>query len=193
MVKEAINESDIAAIIARHTGIPVEKMITSERQKLLEIEQELAKRVVGQNSALKAISDAIRRAKAGFKDPNKPLGSFLFLGPTGVGKTELTKALAEYIFDDDHALVSIDMSEYMERHSISRLIGSPPGYVGYDQGGALTEIVRRRPYQIILFDEIEKAHTDIFNILLQLLDEGRLTDGQGRVVDFSNTISNFDF
>ncbi|MFZ8864305.1 MAG: ATP-dependent chaperone ClpB [Rickettsiales bacterium] len=188
LVKEAINESDIAAIIARHTGIPVEKMITSERQKLLEIEQELAKRVVGQNSALKAISDAIRRAKAGLKDKNKPLGSFLFLGPTGVGKTELTKALAEYIFDDDHALVSLDMSEYMERHSISRLIGSPPGYVGYDQGGALTEIVRRRPYQIILFDEIEKAHPDIFNILLQLLDEGRLTDGQGRVVDFSNTI-----
>ncbi|MBT4879221.1 MAG: ATP-dependent chaperone ClpB [Alphaproteobacteria bacterium] len=187
-VKEVINEHDIATIIARQTGIPLEKMILGERKKLLNIERELTKKIVGQNAALKAIANAIRRSKAGLKDINKPMGSFLFLGPTGVGKTELTKVLAEYMFDDDHALVRLDMSEYMEKHSVSRLIGSPPGYVGYEQGGSLTEIVRRRPYQIILFDEIEKAHSDIFNILLQLLDEGRLTDGKGRVVDFSNTI-----
>ena len=188
LIKEAITEQDIASIVARQTGIPVEKMMSSEKQKYLNIEQQLGKRVIGQEEAITAIANAIRRSKAGLQDPNRPLGSFLFLGPTGVGKTELTKALAEFVFDDESALLRLDMSEYMERHAVSKLIGAPPGYVGYDQGGALTEVVRRRPYQIILFDEVEKAHHDIYNLLLQLLDDGRLTDSQGRVVDFSNTV-----
>lgn len=187
-VKEAITEEDIASVISRVTGIPIEKMMESEKQKFLHIEGEIGKRVIGQEEAIKAVGNAIRRSKAGLQDPNQPLGSFLFLGPTGVGKTELCKALAEFIFDDEHALLRLDMSEYMEKHSVSRLIGSPPGYVGYEQGGSLTEAVRRRPYQVILFDEVEKAHPDIFNVLLQMLDDGRLTDGQGRTVNFSNTI-----
>ena len=187
-IKESITSEDIALVISRNTGIPVERMVSSERQRYLEIDQKLGNRVIGQKDAISSISNAIRRSKAGLQDQNRPIGSFLFLGPTGVGKTELTKALAEFIFNDETALVRIDMSEYMEKHSVSRLIGAPPGYVGYDQGGALTEIVRRRPYQIVLFDEVEKAHSDIYNVLLQLLDDGRLTDGQGRTVDFSNTI-----
>jgi len=187
-VKEAITDEDILSVIARHTSIPLEKMLAKEKDKLLNIEEELAKRVVGQHRAVKSIADAVRRSKAGLQDHKQPLGSFLFLGPTGVGKTELTKSLAEYIFNDEAAMVRIDMSEYMEKHAISRLIGSPPGYVGYDDAGSLTESVRRKPYQIILFDEIEKAHPDILNILLQLLDDGRLTDAHGRVVDFTNTI-----
>jgi ATP-dependent Clp protease ATP-binding subunit ClpB len=163
-------------------------MLEGEREKLLKMEAELGNRVIGQNLAVKAVSDAVRRARAGLNDPNRPLGSFLFLGPTGVGKTELTKALAEYLFDDDTAMTRVDMSEFMEKHSVSRLIGAPPGYVGYDEGGVLTEAVRRRPYQVILFDEVEKAHQDVFNVLLQVLDDGRLTDGQGRLVDFKNTL-----
>jgi ATP-dependent Clp protease ATP-binding subunit ClpB len=188
MLKEEVREDDIAAIVSRWTGIPVEKMLAGEMQKLLHMEEELSGRVVGQDQAIQAISDAVRRARAGLQDPNRPIGSFLFLGPTGVGKTELTKALAEFMFDDETAMVRIDMSEYMERHAVARLIGAPPGYVGYEEGGSLTEAVRRRPYQIILFDEVEKAHSDVFNILLQVLDDGRLTDGQGRTVDFRNTI-----
>ncbi|MBV9583547.1 MAG: AAA family ATPase, partial [Alphaproteobacteria bacterium] len=168
--------------------IPVDKMLEGEREKLLTMETNLRRRVVGQEEAVVAVSNAIRRARAGLQDPNRPIGSFLFLGPTGVGKTELTKALAEFLFDDDSAMVRIDMSEYMEKHTVSRLIGAPPGYVGYDEGGALTEAVRRRPYQVILFDEVEKAHPDVFNVLLQVLDDGRLTDGQGRTVDFRNTL-----
>ncbi len=187
MVRESITEDDIANIVARWTGISVEKMMEGERDKLLGMEENLRKRVVGQEEALKAVSEALRRSRAGLQDETRPLGSFLFLGPTGVGKTELTKALAEFMFDDESALLRVDMSEYMEKHSVARLIGSPPGYVGYDEGGALTEAVRRRPYQVILFDEVEKAHPDVFNILLQVLDDGRLTDGQGRTVDFSNT------
>ena len=183
-----VRESDIAAVVSRWTGVPVEKMLEGEREKLLAMEAAIGARVVGQEEAVKAVATAVRRARAGLKDPNRPIGSFLFLGPTGVGKTELTKALAGYLFDDDSAMIRVDMSEYMEKHSVSRLIGSPPGYVGYDQGGALTEAVRRRPYQVILFDEVEKAHPDVFNVLLQVLDEGRLTDGQGRTVDFRNTI-----
>ena len=183
-----MRESDIAGIVSRWTGIPVEKMLSGEREKLLRLEAELEKRVVGQHEAVVAVSNAIRRARAGLQDPNRPIGSFLFLGPTGVGKTELTKALAELLFDDDSALLRIDMSEYMEKHSVARLIGAPPGYVGYDEGGSLTEAVRRRPYQVILFDEVEKAHPDVFNVLLQVLDDGRLTDGQGRTVDFRNTL-----
>jgi len=178
----------IAAVVSRWTGVPVDKMLEGEREKLLKMEDELGRRVVGQDEALAAVSDAVRRARAGLNDPNKPLGSFLFLGPTGVGKTELTKALAGYLFDDDNAITRIDMSEYMEKHSVSRLIGAPPGYVGYDEGGALTEAVRRRPYQVVLFDEVEKAHPDVFNVLLQVLDDGRLTDGQGRTIDFKNTL-----
>ncbi len=185
---EVVRESDIAAIVSRWTGVPVEKMLEGEREKLLAMEESIGKRVIGQEEAVKAVSAAVRRARAGLKDPGRPIGSFLFLGPTGVGKTELTKALAGYLFDDDSAIIRMDMSEYMEKHSVSRLIGSPPGYVGYDQGGALTEAVRRRPYQVILFDEVEKAHPDVFNVLLQVLDDGRLTDGQGRTVDFRNTI-----
>ena len=175
-------------MVSRWTGIPVDRMLEGEREKLLQMEEQLAKRVVGQEEAVTAVSTAVRRARAGLQDPNRPIGSFMFLGPTGVGKTELTKALAEFLFDDEHALVRIDMSEYMEKHSVARLIGAPPGYVGYEEGGALTEAVRRRPYQVILFDEIEKAHPDVFNVLLQVLDDGRLTDGQGRTVDFRNTL-----
>ena len=188
MLREAVTDNDIAGVVSRWTGIPVDKMLAGEREKLLTMEQKLATRVVGQDEALVAVSNAVRRARAGLQDPNRPIGSFLFLGPTGVGKTELTKALAEFLFDDDTAMVRIDMSEYMEKHAVSRLIGAPPGYVGYEEGGALTEAVRRRPYQVILFDEVEKAHPDVFNVLLQVLDDGRLTDGQGRTVDFRNTV-----
>ncbi len=188
LVNESVTEEGIAAIVSRWTGVPVDKMLEGERAKLLRMEDELRKRVVGQEDALKVVSDAVRRARAGLQDPNRPIGSFLFLGPTGVGKTELTKALASFLFDDDRAMVRIDMSEFMEKHAVSRLIGAPPGYVGYDEGGMLTEAVRRRPYQVILFDEVEKAHEDVFNVLLQVLDDGRLTDGQGRTVDFKNTI-----
>lgn len=188
MVKEMVTDEDIAVIVSKITGIPIDKMLTSERQKLLTMEDVLGTIVIGQKDAITAVSDAVRRSRAGLQDPNRPLGSFLFLGPTGVGKTELTKALAEFLFDDRSAILRIDMSEYMEKHSVSRLIGAPPGYVGYDEGGALTEAVRRRPYQVILFDEVEKAHTDVFNIMLQVLDEGRLTDSHGKTVDFKNTI-----
>jgi ATP-dependent Clp protease ATP-binding subunit ClpB len=188
MVEEAVTESHVAQVVSRWTGIPVDKMLEGEREKLLQMEKELGKRVVGQEEAVEAVATAVRRARAGLQDPNRPIGSFMFLGPTGVGKTELTKALATFLFDDEHAMVRIDMSEYMEKHSVSRLIGAPPGYVGYDEGGALTEAVRRRPYQVVLFDEIEKAHPDVFNVLLQVLDDGRLTDGQGRTVDFKNTL-----
>ena len=188
LVNEAVTEEGIAAVVSRWTGVPVEKMLEGERGKLLRMEDELRKRVVGQEEALKAVANCVRRARAGLQDPNRPIGSFLFLGPTGVGKTELTKALAEFLFDDDKAMVRFDMSEFMEKHAVSRLIGAPPGYVGYDEGGVLTEAVRRRPYQVILFDEVEKAHEDVFNVLLQVLDDGRLTDGQGRTVDFKNTI-----
>nr|WP_303705045.1 ATP-dependent chaperone ClpB [Brevundimonas naejangsanensis] len=188
LTPEVVDAEQIAAVVSRWTGVPVDKMLEGEREKLLKMEDELGRRVVGQDEALAAVSDAVRRARAGLNDPNKPLGSFLFLGPTGVGKTELTKALAGYLFDDDNAITRIDMSEYMEKHSVSRLIGAPPGYVGYDEGGALTEAVRRRPYQVILFDEVEKAHPDVFNVLLQVLDDGRLTDGQGRTIDFKNTL-----
>ena len=188
MLREEVTDQDIAAVVSRWTGIPVERMLSGEREKLLKMEQLIGKRVIGQEAAVKAVSAAVRRARAGLQDPGRPLGSFLFLGPTGVGKTELTKALAEYLFDDSAAMVRIDMSEYMEKHAVARLIGAPPGYVGYEEGGVLTEAVRRRPYQVVLFDEVEKAHSDVFNVLLQVLDDGRLTDGQGRTVDFSNTI-----
>ncbi|HTH27104.1 MAG TPA: ATP-dependent chaperone ClpB [Sphingobium sp.] len=188
MLREEVTSEDIAAVVSRWTGIPVDKMMEGEREKLLNMEQELGKRVIGQADAVKAVSTAVRRSRAGLQDPNRPLGSFLFLGPTGVGKTELTKALAEFLFDDSNAMVRIDMSEFMEKHSVARLIGAPPGYVGYEEGGVLTEAVRRRPYQVVLFDEVEKAHHDVFNVLLQVLDDGRLTDGQGRTVDFTNTI-----
>ena len=188
MLEEAVTEEHIAAVVSRWTGIPVDKMLSSERDKLLHMEDALRRRVVGQDEAVTAVSNAIRRARAGLQDPNRPMGSFLFLGPTGVGKTELTRALAEFLFDDESAMVRIDMSEYMEKHSVARLIGAPPGYVGYDEGGSLTEAVRRRPYQVILFDEVEKAHPDVLNVLLQVLDDGRLTDGQGRTVDFRNTL-----
>jgi ATP-dependent Clp protease ATP-binding subunit ClpB len=188
MVEEAVTPDHIAQVVSRWTGVPVDKMLEGEKEKLLRMEDELARRVVGQQEAVHAVSTAVRRARAGLQDPNRPIGSFMFLGPTGVGKTELTKALAEYLFDDEAALIRIDMSEYMEKHSVARLIGAPPGYVGYEEGGALTEAVRRRPYQVILFDEIEKAHPDVFNVLLQVLDDGRLTDGQGRTVDFRNTL-----
>jgi ATP-dependent Clp protease ATP-binding subunit ClpB len=188
VVEEAVTSQHIAQVVSRWTGIPVDKMLEGEREKLLKMEEQLAKRVVGQAEAVKAVSTAVRRARAGLQDPNRPIGSFMFLGPTGVGKTELTKALAAFLFDDETAMVRMDMSEYMEKHSVARLIGAPPGYVGYDEGGALTEAVRRRPYQVILFDEIEKAHPDVFNVLLQVLDDGRLTDGQGRTVDFRNTL-----
>jgi ATP-dependent Clp protease ATP-binding subunit ClpB len=188
MLEEAVTPEHIAGIVSRWTGIPVDKMLSGEREKLLKMEENLGRRVIGQHEAVVAVSNAIRRARAGLQDPNRPIGSFLFLGPTGVGKTELTKALAEFLFDDESAMVRIDMSEYMEKHTVSRLIGAPPGYVGYDEGGSLTEAVRRRPYQVILFDEVEKAHPDVFNVLLQVLDDGRLTDGQGRTVDFRNTL-----
>jgi ATP-dependent Clp protease ATP-binding subunit ClpB len=188
MVEETVTADHVAGVVSRWTGVPVDRMLEGEKDKLLRMEGELAKRVVGQKEAVQAVSTAVRRARAGLQDPNRPIGSFMFLGPTGVGKTELTKALAAYLFDDENALIRIDMSEYMEKHSVARLIGAPPGYVGYDEGGALTEAVRRRPYQVILFDEIEKAHPDVFNILLQVLDDGRLTDGQGHTVDFRNTL-----
>ena len=188
LVEEAVTADHIAQVISRWTGVPVDKMLEGEREKLLHMEDELAKRVVGQHEAVAAVSTAVRRARAGLQDPNRPIGSFVFLGPTGVGKTELTKALASFLFDDETAMVRLDMSEYMEKHSVARLIGAPPGYVGYEEGGALTEAVRRRPYQVVLFDEIEKAHPDVFNVLLQVLDDGRLTDGQGRTVDFKNTL-----
>jgi ATP-dependent Clp protease ATP-binding subunit ClpB len=185
---EVVDAEQIAAVVSRWTGVPVEKMLEGEREKLLSMEDVLRDRVVGQEEALRAVSDAVRRARAGLKDPGRPIGSFMFLGPTGVGKTELTKALAEFLFDDESAITRLDMSEYMEKHSVSRMIGAPPGYVGYDEGGALTEAVRRRPYQVVLFDEVEKAHPDVFNVLLQVLDDGRLTDGQGRTIDFRNTL-----
>ncbi len=188
LTPEGVDAEQIAAVVSRWTGVPVEKMLEGEREKLLSMEDALRARVVGQEDALIAVSDAVRRARAGLNDPNRPLGSFLFLGPTGAGKTELTKALAAFLVDDEAAITRIDMSEYMEKHSVSRLIGAPPGYVGYDEGGALTEAVRRRPYQVVLFDEVEKAHPDVFNVLLQVLDDGRLTDSQGRTIDFKNTL-----
>jgi len=188
MVEEAVTPDHVAQVVSRWTGVPVDRMLEGEKEKLLRMEEAIGKRVIGQEEAVKAVSTAVRRARAGLQDPNRPIGSFMFLGPTGVGKTELTKALAAFLFDDENALLRVDMSEYMEKHSVARLIGAPPGYVGYEEGGALTEAVRRRPYQVILFDEIEKAHPDVFNVLLQVLDEGRLTDGQGRTVDFRNTL-----
>jgi ATP-dependent Clp protease ATP-binding subunit ClpB len=188
VVEEAVTANHVAQVVSRWTGIPVDRMLEGEREKLLKMEEQIGNRVVGQAEAVRAVSTAVRRARAGLQDPNRPIGSFMFLGPTGVGKTELTKALAAFLFADEHALIRIDMSEYMEKHSVARLIGAPPGYVGYDEGGALTEAVRRRPYQVVLFDEIEKAHPDVFNVLLQVLDDGRLTDGQGRTVDFRNTL-----
>jgi ATP-dependent Clp protease ATP-binding subunit ClpB len=188
MIKEVVDEEDVARIVSKWTGIPVSKMLEGEVEKLVKMEFNLAKRVVGQDQALCAVSDTIRRARAGIQDATRPLGSFIFLGPTGVGKTELARALAEFLFDDEKALVRLDMSEYMEKHTVSRLIGAPPGYVGYEEGGQLTEAIKRRPYSIILLDEVEKAHPDVFNILLQILDDGRLTDGKGKTVDFKNTI-----
>ncbi|VVS98006.1 ATP-dependent chaperone ClpB [Erythrobacter sp. EC-HK427] len=188
LLKEEVTEDDIASVVSRWTGIPIDKMMEGEREKLLQMEEALGKRVIGQEKAITAVSKAVRRARAGLQDPGRPMGSFLFLGPTGVGKTELTKALAAFLFDDDNAMVRIDMSEFMEKHAVARLIGAPPGYVGYDEGGVLTEAVRRRPYQVVLFDEVEKAHPDVFNVLLQVLDDGRLTDGQGREVNFANTL-----
>ena len=188
LIKEVVDEDAIAAVVSRWTGVPVDKMMEGEREKLLQMEHALRARVIGQDDALEAVSNAVRRARAGLQDPNRPIGSFIFVGPTGVGKTELTKALAEFLFDDESAVLRLDMSEYMEKHAVSRMIGAPPGYVGYEEGGALTEAVRRRPYQVILFDEIEKAHPDVFNTLLQVLDDGRLTDGQGRTVNFNNTL-----
>ena len=188
LLHEEVTAEDIAAVVSRWTGIPIDKMLEGEREKLLHMEEQIGKRVIGQADAVQAVSRAIRRARAGLQDPNRPMGSFLFLGPTGVGKTELTRALADFLFDDPHALVRIDMSEFMEKHSVARLIGAPPGYIGYEEGGQLTEAVRRRPYSVILLDEIEKAHAEVFDVLLQLLDDGRLTDGHGRTVDFRNTV-----
>jgi ATP-dependent Clp protease ATP-binding subunit ClpB len=188
MLKEEVDDEDIAEVVAKWTGIPVSRLLESEVEKLIHMEERLHERVVGQNEAVEAVSNAIRRARAGLQDPNRPIGSFIFLGPTGVGKTELARALAEYLFDDEKAMIRIDMSEFMEKHSVARLIGAPPGYVGYDEGGYLTEAVRRRPYAVLLLDEIEKAHADVFNVLLQILDDGRLTDGHGRTVDFKNSI-----
>jgi ATP-dependent Clp protease ATP-binding subunit ClpB len=188
MIKEEVGSEEVADIVSRWTGIPVSRMLQSEREKLLHLEQELHKRIVGQDEAITAISDAIRRSRAGLQDMKRPVGSFIFLGTTGVGKTELAKALAEFLFNDENAMVRIDMSEYQERHSVSRLVGAPPGYVGYEEGGQLTEKIRRKPYSVVLLDEIEKAHPDVFNILLQVLDDGRLTDNKGRTADFRNTI-----
>jgi ATP-dependent Clp protease ATP-binding subunit ClpB len=188
LLKEEVDEEDVAEIVSHWTGIPVSRLMEAEIQKLLRMEESLHLRVVGQDEAIGAVANAIRRARAGLQDPNRPLGSFIFLGPTGVGKTELARALAEFLFDDEHAMVRIDMSEYMEKHTVARLIGAPPGYIGYDEGGQLTEAVRRRPYSVLLFDEIEKAHADVFNVLLQVLDDGRLTDSQGRTVSFTNTV-----
>jgi ATP-dependent Clp protease ATP-binding subunit ClpB len=188
MLKEEVDEEDIAEVVSRWTGIPVSRMMEGEKEKLVHMEERLSRRVIGQKEAIGAVSNAVRRARSGLQDPNRPIGSFIFMGPTGVGKTELAKALAEFIFDDEQAMARIDMSEYMEKHSVSRLIGAPPGYVGYEEGGQLTEAVRRRPYSVVLFDEIEKAHPEVFNALLQILDDGRMTDGHGRTVDFKNTI-----
>jgi ATP-dependent Clp protease ATP-binding subunit ClpB len=188
LLSEEVTSEEIAEIVSKWTGVPVSKMLESEQEKLLHMEDQLRLRVVGQDDALRAVSSAVRRARAGLQDPNRPIGSFIFLGPTGVGKTETARALAEFLFDDEHAMTRIDMGEYMEKHTVARLIGAPPGYVGYDEGGQLTEAVRRRPYGVVLFDEIEKAHPDVFNVLLQVLDDGRLTDGQGRTVDFRNTV-----
>ena len=188
LIKEEVDEEDIAEVVSRWTGVPVTRLMEGELQKLLHLEDELHKRVVGQDEAVTAVAEAVVRARSGLKDPNRPVGSFIFLGPTGVGKTELARALAEFLFDDERAMIRIDMSEYQEKHTVARLVGSPPGYVGYEEGGQLTEAVRRRPYSVILFDEIEKAHHDVFNVMLQVLDDGRLTDGQGRTVDFKNTI-----
>jgi len=188
LLRNKVTEEEIAEVVSKWTGIPVSKMLEGEREKLLRMEEALHQRVIGQDEAVRAVSDAIRRARAGLADPNRPNGSFLFLGPTGVGKTELTKALAQFLFDSPDAMVRIDMSEFMEKHSVARLIGAPPGYVGYEEGGYLTEAVRRKPYSVILLDEVEKAHPDVFNVLLQVLDDGRLTDGQGRTVDFRNTV-----
>ena len=188
LIKEEVDDEDVAEVVARWTHVPVSRLMEGELQKLSHLEDHLHKRVIGQDEAVRAVADAVVRARAGLKDPNRPIGSFIFLGPTGVGKTELARALAEFLFDDEQAMIRIDMSEYMEKHTVARLIGAPPGYVGYDEGGQLTEAVRRRPYSVILFDEIEKAHSDVFNVLLQLLDDGRLTDGHGRTVDFKNTV-----
>ncbi len=188
MLKEEVDEEDIASVVSRWTGVPVSRLMEGEIQKLLRMEERLHQRVVGQDEAITAVANAIRRARAGLQDPNRPLGSFIFLGPTGVGKTELARALAEFLFDDEHAMIRIDMSEYQEKHTVSRLIGAPPGYVGYEESGQLTEAVRRRPYSVVLFDEIEKAHPEVLNVMLQLLDDGRLTDGKGRTVDFKNTV-----
>jgi ATP-dependent Clp protease ATP-binding subunit ClpB len=188
MLSEEVTEDDVAEVVARWTGIPVTKLMEGETERLISLERHLHDRVVGQDRAVSAVANAVRRSRAGLSDPRRPVGSFLFLGPTGVGKTELARALAMFLFDDERAMVRIDMSEYMEKHSVSRLIGAPPGYVGYDEGGQLTEAVRRRPYSVVLLDEVEKAHPEVFNVLLQLLDDGRLTDGQGRTVDFSNVV-----
>ena len=188
LLREEVTEEDIAEIVSKWTGVPVTKMLESEVQKLVQMEDNLRRRVIGQEEAVRAVANAVRRSRAGLKDPNRPIGSFIFMGPTGVGKTELARALAEFLFDDENAMVRIDMSEYMERHAVARLIGAPPGYVGYEEGGQLTEAIRRRPYAVILFDEIEKAHPEVFNVFLQILDDGRLTDSKGRVVDFKNTV-----
>jgi ATP-dependent Clp protease ATP-binding subunit ClpB len=187
-LKEEVDEEDVAEVVAKWTGVPVSKMLEGEVQKLVSMEENLRRRVIGQDEALEAVANAVRRARAGLQDPNRPVGSFIFLGPTGVGKTETARALAEFLFDDERAMVRLDMSEYMEKHAVARMIGAPPGYVGYEEGGQLTEAVRRRPYSVVLFDEIEKAHPDVFNVLLQILDDGRLTDSKGRVVDFKNTV-----
>jgi len=187
-LKEEVDEEDVAQVVAKWTGVPVSKMLEGEMQKLVAMEENLQKRVIGQDEALQAVANAVRRARAGLQDPNRPVGSFIFLGPTGVGKTETARALAEFLFDDERAMIRLDMSEYMEKHAVARMIGAPPGYVGYEEGGQLSEAVRRRPYSVVLFDEIEKAHPDVFNVLLQILDDGRLTDSKGRVVDFKNTV-----
>jgi ATP-dependent Clp protease ATP-binding subunit ClpB len=188
MVKEEVDEEDVAAVVGSWTGIPVARLLEGETEKLIHMEERLHRRVIGQHPAVEAVSNALRRARAGLQDPNRPIGSFVFLGPTGVGKTELARALAEFMFDDERAMIRLDMSEYQERHTVSRLVGAPPGYVGYEEGGQLTEAVRRRPYSVVLLDEIEKAHAEVFDVLLQVLDDGRLTDGQGRTVDFRNTV-----
>jgi ATP-dependent Clp protease ATP-binding subunit ClpB len=188
MLKEEVDDEDVAEVVAKWTGIPVSRMMEGEKQKLIRMEERLKERVIGQEEAIRAVANAVRRARSGLQDPNRPIGSFIFMGPTGVGKTELAKALAEFLFDDEQAMVRVDMSEYMEKHSVARLIGAPPGYVGYEEGGYLTEAVRRRPYSVVLFDEIEKAHPEVFNALLQILDDGRMTDGQGRTVDFKNSL-----
>jgi ATP-dependent Clp protease ATP-binding subunit ClpB len=187
-LKEEVTADDIAEVVAKWTGIPVTRMMESERERLTRLDEELAERVVGQDEAVTAVANAVRRSRAGLQDPNRPIGSFIFLGPTGVGKTETARALADFLFDDERAMVRLDMSEYMEKHAVARMIGAPPGYVGYEEGGQLTEAIRRRPYAVVLFDEIEKAHPDVFNLLLQILDDGRLTDSQGRTVDFRNTV-----